>query len=96
MPTDTPVPSSLETHAMSRDIEHRIVEIIAREAQIDASRLGPETTMDQFDVPSITQFEVLFAVEEAFDVQLPDRLEDMTLGGLAAEVARLLRAKEPA
>jgi acyl carrier protein len=79
---------------MSQTIQQRIVEIIAREAQVDAARLTPDSTMDQFEVPSITQFEVLFAIEEAFDVELPDEPKDLTLAGLAAEVERLIRAKQ--
>lgn len=78
---------------MSQDIQHRIIQIIAKEAQIDPERLRPESTMDDFDIPSISQFEVLFAIEEAFDVELPEEPKDLTLGGLVAEVSRLVAAK---
>lgn len=78
---------------MTQDIQHRIIQIIAKEAQIDPERLRPESTMDDFEIPSISQFEVLFAIEEAFDVELPEEPKDLTLGGLAAEVSRLVAAK---
>ena len=42
--------------------------------------------MDDFDIPSISQFEVLFAIEEAFDVELPEEPKDLTLGGLGGNL----------
>ena len=78
---------------MSQEIESKIIDIIAGEAQIDRDKLKPESTMDDFEVPSITQFEVLFAVEEAFDIEMPDDLEDHTLRGLAEKVAELQAKK---
>ncbi len=78
---------------MNEDIERRIKEIIAKEAQIDPSRLTPTSTMNDFEVPSITQFEAIFAIEDSFDVELPEDLEDQTLRGLANEVARQVDGK---
>lgn len=79
---------------MNEDIERRIMEIIAKEAQIDGSRLTLSSSMDDFDVPSITQFEVIFAIEDAFDIELPEDLDDLTLGGLANKVAELVAQRE--
>ena len=78
---------------MTTEVEQKIIDIIAKEAQIDRELLKPESTMDDFEIPSITQFEVLFAVEEAFGVELPDEPDDLTLAGLARQVAALAEAK---
>lgn len=78
---------------MHEDIERRIREIVAKEAQIDPALLTPTSTMNDFEVPSITQFEAMFAIEDSFDVELPEDLEDQTLRGLANEVERLVAAK---
>ena len=83
----------LRKSPMNEEIENKIIDIIANEAQIDRSRLTPASTMDEFEVPSITQFEVLFSVEEAFDIEMPDDLEDLTLRGLANTVARLVEKR---
>ncbi len=72
---------------MTTEVEQKIIDIIAQEAQIDPALLKPESTMDDFEIPSITQFEILFSVEEAFGVELPDEPDDLTLGGLARQVA---------
>ena len=81
---------------MTEDIENRIIDIIAKEANIDRAKLKPTSTMDDFEVPSITQFEVVFAIEEAFDIEMPDEQEDLTLEGLARTVARLVAEKRSA
>lgn len=79
---------------MTTEVEQKIIDIIAKEAQIDRELLNAASTMDEFEIPSITQFEVLFAIEETFGVELPDEPEDLTLGGLAREVAALVEAKD--
>lgn len=81
---------------MTRDVEQKIIDIIAKEAQIERELLKPESTMDDFEIPSITQFEALFAIEEAFGVELPDEPDDLTLRGLATQVQALVDAKEDA
>ena len=78
---------------MSQDIQDKLIDIIAKEAQLDPTQLRPDSTMDSFGVPSLTQLEVLFAIEEAFGVDLADKPEDMTLAGLAKQVAGQLEAK---
>ncbi len=77
---------------MSQEVEQKIIDIIAKEAQIERELLKPESTMEEFEIPSITQFEALFAIEEAFGIELPDEPEDLTLGGLAKQVSALVEA----
>lgn len=78
---------------MSQEIQDKLIDIIAKEAQLDPAQLRPDSTMDGFGVPSLTQLEVLFAIEDAFGVDLADKPEDMTLAGLTKQVAGQLEAK---
>jgi acyl carrier protein len=76
------------------ELEQRIAVLIGEKAGIDPSLLQSSSTMDDFAVPSIAQLETLFAVEEAFDIYLPDdRDKHFTLGELAATVQQLIDAK---
>jgi acyl carrier protein len=76
------------------ELEQRIADLVAENAGIDRSQLQPSSTMDDFAVPSIAQLETLFAVEEAFDVYLPDdREKHFTLSELAATVQHLIDEK---
>lgn len=77
----------------SHEIQGKLIGIIAKEAQIDPAQLRPDSTMEGFGVPSLTQLEVLFAIEEAFGIDLADKPEDMTLAGLAKQVAEQIEAK---
>jgi len=77
---------------MAQDIEQKIIDIIAKEAQIEPDLLKSTSTMEEFGVPSITQLEVLFSIEQAFGIELPDKPEDLTLGGLARQVAAMVEA----
>lgn len=76
------------------ELERRIAQLLAEKAEIDPALLKPSSTMDDFGVPSIAQLEALFAIEEAFDVYLPDDEEKhFTLAELASTVQRLLDEK---
>jgi len=78
---------------MTEDIQQKIVEIISKEAEIDASVLKPDSTLDQLDIPSLTQIEIFFALEEAFDIDLPEKPGEPTLTGLVALVEQLIEEK---
>lgn len=75
-------------------ILQRIVEIIAEKANLDPSVLKPEVTMNDVQISSITQLEVLFAIEESFDIYMPeDQESDGSLHDLALLVQRLVAEK---
>jgi acyl carrier protein len=79
-------------------IEQRIARIIAEKAQIDAALLQSSSTMNDFEIPSIAQLEILFAIEEEFDVYLPDDEASQsgskeTLSDLALTVQQLIAEK---
>ena len=72
----------------------RIVETIAEQASLDPEVLRPEITMNDVQISSITQLEVLFAIEESFDIYLPeDQDSDGSLRDLALLVQRLVAEK---
>jgi len=75
------------------ELERRIAAVLAEQAEIDPALLKPSSTMDDFGVPSIAQLEALFAIEEAFNIYLPEDEKQYTLGELASTVQRLLDEK---
>lgn len=73
----------------------RIVEIIAEQANLDPEVLRPEITMNDVQISSITQLEILFAIEESFDIYMPeDQDSDGSLRDLALVVQRLVAEKD--
>jgi acyl carrier protein len=60
--------------------------------------LTPESRLRDFGLDSLEAIKLLFAIEDGYDVTLPDdKLVDATFetaGGLWAEVSRLLSARD--
>lgn len=79
---------------MYEEIEQQIVAIVAKHAQIDASSIRPDSTLDKLEVPSLSQIEILFDIEETFDISIQENPEDRSLAGLTNLVASLLAEKQ--
>ena len=62
----------------AEEINDRILEIVARQAKIDISKLTPTSTFKDLAVSSLTAIEVIFEIEERFDITFPD--QDANLG----------------
>ena len=60
------------------EINDRIFEIVARQAKVDISTLKPTSTFKDLAVSSLTAIEVIFEIEERFDITFPD--QDANLG----------------
>ena len=79
---------------MSADVKEKIVEIIASDVSMDA-------TLEDLGVDSLGLVEAIFAIEEAFDIQVPFNANDPTesdfdisnIGAIVAAVESLVAAK---
>ncbi|KFE34964.1 acyl carrier protein [Thioclava atlantica] len=56
---------------MRPDVQEQVFSIIAREALRDPSELTPEMTLEELGLDSLGLVEVIFAIEETFDVSVP-------------------------
>ena len=56
---------------MSDDVSKRVAQIIAEQAMIDPEAIKPETTLDDLGLDSLALVEVIFGIEEAFDISVP-------------------------
>lgn len=61
---------------MADDVSRRVMEIIAEQAMIDVADLKPETTVEELGLDSLSLVEVIFGIEEAFDVSVPFNAND--------------------
>jgi acyl carrier protein len=79
------------------DIAERIVEIIAKEAKLDASKLTLGTRLEELKIESLDLVQILFAIEDEFDVYVPYNDEAYkleTLGDVVDGVNRLIAEKQ--
>jgi len=56
---------------MSDDVSNRVAQIIAEQAMLDPEAIKPETTLDDLGLDSLALVEVVFGIEEAFDISIP-------------------------
>ncbi|MEM7489298.1 MAG: acyl carrier protein [Pseudomonadota bacterium] len=56
---------------MSEDIRAKVHAIVAEQAMIDPSDVTDEMTPEDLGIDSMGLVEAIFAIEEAFDVQVP-------------------------
>ena len=60
------------------EINDRVFEIVARHAKVEISKLTPASTFKDLAVSSLTAIDVIFEIEERFDITFPD--QDANLG----------------
>jgi len=80
---------------MSGAVEARVIAILARQARMDVAAIRPETTVEQLSLDSMALVEVIFALEEDFDISVPfnaNRPEESAFD--LATVATIVRTVE--
>ena len=53
------------------DIGAKVIDVIAEQAILDPSDVTLESTLDSLGIDSMGLVESIFAIEEAFDIQIP-------------------------
>ena len=56
---------------MTDDVSARVARIIAEQAMLDPKDVTPDTTLDDLGLDSLALVEVVFGIEEAFDINVP-------------------------
>ncbi len=77
---------------MSESISERIIQIIAEQAVLEPSDVSPDKTLEDLGIDSLGLVESIFAIEEAFDIQVPfnanePEKSDFDISSVAAIVA---------
>jgi acyl carrier protein len=76
--------------------QQAIYDIIAKTCNIERSKITPESTLKDLDVHSLDAVQVLFEIEDRFDISVPEREDQYSAGtvkDLVAGVEALLAAK---
>ena len=68
-----------------------ITAVLAGQFNVGAEALGPETTLEQLGLDSLALMEFVFAMEDRFDVRIPeDKLDPRQAGISLGHLAQLL------
>ncbi|MEH6836600.1 MULTISPECIES: acyl carrier protein [Falsihalocynthiibacter] len=58
------------------NVQEKIFEIVAEQAVLDVSDVTLESTLEDLGIDSLGLVESIFAIEEAFDIQVPFNAND--------------------
>ena len=56
---------------MSDDVSERVAQIIAEQAMLDPDAIKPDMALEDLGLDSLALVEVIFGIEEAFDISVP-------------------------
>jgi acyl carrier protein len=78
--------------------EQIILDIIAKTCSIERGRITLDSTLKDLDVHSLDAVQVLFEIEDHFQISVPEREDQYSAGtvrGLIEGVDQLVAAKSP-
>lgn len=77
------------------DVAEKVIEIIAEQAVLDVEDVKPEATLEDLGIDSLGLVESIFAIEEAFDIQVPFNANEPDAGDFdISSVAAIIKAVE--
>jgi acyl carrier protein len=76
---------------MNRPTFDAISSVLVDKFEVDPAKVDPETTLEQLGLDSLALMEFVFAVEDRFDVRIPeDKLDPRQAGVTLQHLAELL------
>jgi acyl carrier protein len=76
-------------------IDNDIFDIVAKQARVDGATLKRDTQLSKLDLQSIDIIELIFAIEDKFDISVPYSPNDLNSAGISFEtVGDLIDAVE--
>ncbi len=57
---------------MSNDVTQRVISVIAKTQRIPPEKISPDSTFEELGLDSLDSVNILFALEEEFDIDIPD------------------------
>ena len=62
-----------------------IMEIVAKQAKVDSTTLKRDSRLADLDLQSIDIVELVFAIEEKYDIEVPYTPQDLNSAGISFE-----------
>lgn len=80
---------------MSDDLSQRVIRTIAETQKISVDLIQPESTFEELKFDSLDGINILFALENEFDINIPDEESRQIKGipDMVAGIAKLVAAK---
>ena len=81
------------------DIANKIFDIVAKEKRIERETLSLDTKLEDIEIESVDLVEIIFAIEDEFDIDIPQDESDFkleTMRDIVDGVKRLIAEKQSA
>lgn len=80
---------------MSTAVKDKVIEIIAEQAVLEPKDISLDATLEDLGIDSLALVESIFAIEEAFDIQVPFNANDPSASDFdISSVGAIVRAVE--
>ena len=80
-------------------IAEKIFDIVAKERRLDRSKLTLDTKLEDIEIESVDLVEIIFAIEDEFDIDIPQDESEFkleTMRDIVDGVQRLIAEKQSA
>ena len=82
-------------------VESDIFEIIAEKAAVDREKVVSNASLEELEIESLDVVEIIFAIEEKFDINVPFNANDQelifdTVGDVVKAVENLIKERDGA
>ena len=78
---------------MTDDVARKIISIIAEQAMLEPHEVTMDASPEQLGLDSLGMVEIIFAIEEAFDISVPFNANDPTASDFdISTVAKIIAA----
>ena len=64
------------------DVASEVIEVIAKQAKVEPAKVAPDTELADLGLESLDSIELIFALEEKFDIEIPFNANDSTAAGV--------------
>lgn len=87
--------------AADDEVAQKVIEIVAAQKMVDDAEVTLASTPEELGIDSLGQVEIVFGIEEAFDISVPFNANDptasdfdlSTVGAIVAAVKKLIEEK---
>lgn len=78
---------------MTEDVQQAVFGIIAKEANLDVSKITLDSTLKDLEIQSLDAIQIIFEIEDHYKIQMPDRdpnFDTESVRGLVEAVQKLI------
>ena len=69
------------------DVEREVIEVIAKQAKVDPAKVARETELVDLGLESLDSIELIFALEEKFNIEIPFNANEASSAGISFATA---------